>query len=507
MPASGLGFDRRRAGVGLHLTSLPGRAGVGELGPGAIRFLDWMQAAGLSIWQFLPLGPTGYGHSPYQPVSVFAGNPLLIGLDGLVELGLLDPAEAAIEAAGDDGTADYDRAARIKGPLLALAADRFGRRADTALAEAFAAFCADNGEIWLDAYTAFVLQRERNGGRAWPQWPAAERRCRRGSAAALARSEPVAAHRIRLVQFLFAWQWEALRVEARRRGIALFGDVPIYLALDCAEAWAHPELLLLDESFVPIEVAGVPPDYFSADGQLWGNPVYAWDAHAADGFRWWIERLRHALERADVVRLDHFRAFDEYWSVPQGATTASEGRWHPGPGARLFDALAAELGGVPFVAEDLGLITDSVIALRRAYNLPGMQVLQFLVDQPDFDLDAIEPDCVCYTGTHDNDTTRGWFAGSNGRLAGQALADFRSVVRQNVEGTAEDIHKSMISLCFSSQACMAIAPMQDYLGLGSESRFNTPGTAAGNWLWRLGERELDAVGPAWIEAAVREHRR
>jgi 4-alpha-glucanotransferase len=249
----------------------------------------------------------------------------------------------------------------------------------------------------------------------------------------------------------------------------------------------------LDDGLWPVEVAGVPPDYFSADGQLWGNPVYRWQAHAADGFAWWTERLRHALDNVDVVRLDHFRAFDEFWSIPYGAPTARDGRWRPGPRGALFDALRDALGSAPFVAEDLGLITESVTALRKAYALPGMQVLQFLVDQPDFDIGSIEEDCICYTGTHDNDTTVGWFA-ANGGFAGQDGEAWQANVSRNVENTEQGIHKALLLLCFSSSARTAIAPLQDYLGLDSRARLNTPGQALGNWQWRATEAALERAG-------------
>jgi 4-alpha-glucanotransferase len=275
------------------------------------------------------------------------------------------------------------------------------------------------------------------------------------------------------------------------------------MALDCAEAWARPELLALDADLQPSAAAGVPPDYFSADGQLWGNPVYRWEIHAAEGYRWWIARLRHALAAADLVRLDHFRGFDAYWSVPRGAATARAGQWIQGPGPALFDAFRAALGRVACVAEDLGLITESVTALRKAYALPGMQVLQFLVDQTGFDRAAIEEDCACYTGTHDNDTTAGWFAGSAGRVTGAALAALQGTVARNLDGLGESIHKAMITLCFSTRARLAMAPLQDYLGLGSEARVNTPGVPEGNWRWRLGAGTLDAASTDWIAPLVR----
>jgi 4-alpha-glucanotransferase len=485
-----LELNRRRAGVCLHLTSLPGPHGIGELGSAAFSFLDWMQAHGLSVWQFLPTGPTGYGNSPYQPISIYAGNPLLIDLRKLFEWGLLRPQELAEYPKLPSGQVEFAAVVEAKMPLLTVAARRFSERADSALADDYEAFCARSDAGWLDDFAAFLLLKARHAQLAWPDWNPEFRRHRQGLAQEVASEEPERFEQIKRIQFFFARQWAEFHAEATRRGIVLFGDVPIYMALDCAEAWSDPSLLMLDEQGRPLEVAGVPPDYFSADGQLWGNPTYRWDAHAADGYRWWVSRLGHALARADLLRLDHFRGFEAYWAVPHGADSAREGQWKPGPGEALFDALEAALGSVPIVAEDLGVITEPVVELRKAYALPGMQVLQFLVDQMDFDTDIIDEDCVCYTGTHDNDTTAGWFAGTDGRLAPDALAQFQSIVRQNLGNPQESIHKSLISLCFSTKARLAIAPMQDYLGLGSEARLNTPGKPDGNWRWRTTAAEL-----------------
>ena len=496
-------LTRRRAGVLLHLTALPGPGGIGSLGEPAVEFMDWMQAHGLSVWQFLPTGPTGYGNSPYQPLSVFAGNPLLIDLETLVDWELLRPAEAAAALGRPEGPIDFARVIAGHQPLIELAAARCWSGGDALLAGELERFCETHGPTWLDDFAAFIVLKARHGQRAWPDWDSPLRRHAGRAVAECRRHYRDEWERARIVQFLHARQWQAMREQAARRGILLFGDVPIYMALDCAEAWARPELLALDPDSRPAAVAGVPPDYFSADGQLWGNPVYSWEVHAADGFRWWIARLRHALAAADFVRLDHFRGFDAYWSVPRGAATAREGQWIPGPGAALFDALQAALGRVACVAEDLGIITESVTALRKAYALPGMQVLQFLVDQPGFDRTAIEEDCACYTGTHDNDTTAGWFAGSGGRIAGAALAALQDSVARNLDSSGESIHKSMIDLCFSTRARLAIAPLQDYLGLGSEARFNTPGVPDGNWAWRLPAGALDHACTDWVAPLVR----
>jgi len=470
--------------------------------------MDWMEAHGLSVWQFLPIGPTGFGNSPYQPLSVFAGNPLLIDLDLLVEWELLARSDLD-DGDPDEGPAvDYARVQARKMPLLELAAKRLSHSTDSVLTGEFEAFRATHGASWLDVYGAFAVLKASHGGRAWPTWPDEQRALRPDSLARTMRGREAEWQRARAVQYLFARQWRNLRTAAQRRGIVLLGDMPIYMALDCAEAWAHPELLALDEQFRPIEVAGVPPDYFSADGQLWGNPVYRWDRHAEDGFRWWQARLGHALEAVDIIRLDHFRGFDAYWAIPYGAPTARDGHWEPGPGRLLFDALAAAFGRVPCVAEDLGLITESVAALRKAYDLPGMQVLQFLVDQDGFDPSMIEEDCVCYTGTHDNDTSVGWFSGSAGHVVGDALERLQSNVRRNVEGTEESINKAMISFCFRTRARMAVAPVQDVLGLDSSARLNTPGQPEGNWCWRvtdagLADSPTDYLGRLVAEAGRR----
>jgi 4-alpha-glucanotransferase len=499
--------SRRRAGVSLHLTSLPGPRGIGELGAPAYRFMDWMEAHRLSVWQFLPIGPTGFGNSPYQPLSVFAGNPLLIDLDLLVEWELLGRSELADDDPDEGPAVDYARVQARKLPLLARAAERLCRSTDSLLAREFDAFCQRHGANWLDVYSAFEVLKAEHGGRAWPLWPDHDRACRPGALGDTMRGRETEWHRARAVQFMFARQWRQLREAAERRGIVLLGDMPIYMALDCAEAWANPELLALDDQFRPCEVAGVPPDYFSADGQLWGNPVYRWALHAADGFRWWTARLGHALEAVDMVRLDHFRGFDAFWTIPYGAATARDGHWEPGPGRKLFDAFESAFGRVPCVAEDLGLITESVTALRKAYDLPGMQVLQFLVDQAHFDACAIEEDCVCYTGTHDNDTVIGWYSGSAGHLVGAELERLQSTVRRNVEGAGESINKAMIYLCFKTRARMAIAPLQDFLGLDSSARLNTPGQPAGNWRWRATDAGLGDSPTAYLGSLVTEAER
>lgn len=486
-PASG----SRRAGVCLHLSSLPGPYGIGELGASARQFIDTMVAMQLSVWQFLPLGPTAYGDSPYQPLSTFAGNELLIDIGELVTLGLLTEDEVSDLLALPTKFVDYGNLIPVKNRLLEIAAARFRTVADAAMQKEFAGFLARNDDAWLHDYAVFRILKNRHHLKPWPEW---EPRYANRDAVAIRqieRDETDSIRAIKTLQFLFFRQWFALRDYAHRNGVLLFGDMPICIALDSSDAWANREILLVDENGRPGSVAGVPPDYFSEDGQLWGNPLYDWKKHAANGYRWWVDRLRATAELADLVRIDHFRGFESYWAVPVGAETARTGIWEPGPGDAIFDAMHAALGTLPIVAEDLGVITPEVEGLRDRHQIPGMRVLQFDVCDADFDLSDIGENCVCYTGTHDNDTTIGWFRGSPDdirsdddiRMAQQAVLDVTG-------GSAATVHTDLIKAAFSTDAYIAIAPLQDYLGLGSEARINTPGVAGGNWRWRVLDSQL-----------------
>lgn len=481
----------RQAGVCMHISSLPGEHGIGDIAESALSFLDTLADMEIGVWQFLPTGPTAYGDSPYQPLSAFAGNDMLMGLTPLVQLGLLDAKdlEPLLDLPRD--FVDFARLIPAKRGLLEKAAQRFKSHSAGGLRTGYEEFQHQHGE-WLDDYALFRLLKTQHGERPWPEWqkefvhrdPAALSRIRNEHSEAI--------DRIRVIQFLFWKQWQALRAAATEKGICLFGDMPIYIALDSADAWAHPELLLIDQDGKPSEVAGVPPDYFSADGQLWGNPIYDWAQHKRTGYRWWIDRMRHASSLTDIVRIDHFRGFESFWSVPYGSATARTGKWVPGPGNSLFEALEEALGSLPIVAEDLGVITPEVDKLRLDHGMPGMVVLQFEAGDPEFDIDAIDKNSVCYTGTHDNDTTVGWFLGTgeDTRTPEDVLAT-RKQALQLTGGTAETIHMNMIRLAFSSPATLAMAPMQDYLGLGSEARLNVPGTTLNNWRWRMREDQLD----------------
>jgi len=493
----------RRAGVGLHLSSLPGEHGIGDIADSARTFIDHMVDMNLSVWQFLPLGPTAYGDSPYQPLSAFAGNANLIGLDPLVQLGLLRSAELEPLVELPRDRVDYGRLVPLKRALLAVAAERFSQRADNGLVSEYEDFLHRSVELWLDDYALFRVLKTAHGERPWPEW---DRACARREAAALQRVRAKYRDQIersRITQFLFDRQWRALKAYATGHNVCLFGDMPIYVALDSADAWAHPEMLLIDRDGKPTHVAGVPPDYFSEDGQLWGNPLYDWSYHEQTGFRWWIERTRHAAQQTHIVRIDHFRGFEAYWSIPFGAETAKQGEWVPGPGDALFEALEQALGKLPIVAEDLGVITPEVDALRENHGIPGMVVLQFEVANPDFDPDSIDRNSVCYTGTHDNDTTLGWFGGNgDDTRTPEEIEHTRASALTRTGGTAETIHWDMIRLAFSSPSTMAIAPMQDFLGLGSAARLNRPGTTRANWRWRMQSKDLDPALMASVAQLV-----
>ncbi len=489
--------DNRRAGVCLHLTSLPGAFGIGELGAAARRFVDRLEAMGIGVWQFLPTGPTAFGDSPYQPLSTFAGNPSLIDIGELIELGLLRAADAETLTGLPEDRVDYGELIVRKSALLERLPERFEHSADASLRAEYDAFLDRHYDRWLRDYALFRYLKRCHGERPWPEW-AAEYRRREPRAIERAAHDGAASIRVTLLnQFLFYRQWDALRRYANAAGVTLFGDMPIYIALDSADAWASREILRLDDDGRPSHVAGVPPDYFSADGQLWGNPLYDWAHHAATGYAWWVERLRHTVTMMDMVRIDHFRGFESYWAIPSGATTAKQGNWEPGPGDAIFDAIRQALGELPIVAEDLGEITPEVDALRERQRIPGMKVLQFLAAEDDFELASIGEHCVCYTGTHDNDTTVGWFNGGPGdrRTAGEILAMQRAVLK-HTGGQPATIGCDLVRLAFASAARLAMAPLQDYLGYGSETRMNTPGSSYGNWRWRMNEAD---IGPGVVE--------
>ncbi len=478
----------RSAGVLLHPTSLPGAQGVGVLDAQAVHFLDFLQAAGVQHWQVCPLGPTGYGDSPYQCFSAFAGNPYLIDLAPLVTSGLLREAELQPLRNLPPHQTDYGALYLLKWPLLARAHSRWAKLGKPALPYGdFAAFRARHAD-WLDAYCLFRALKDHFNGRLWLEWPEEVRDAHRAPGHPLARRLAAEREAHAFAQYLFFGQWAQLRAAAAKRGVQLIGDLPIFAALDSADAWARPELFELGPDLQPLAVAGVPPDYFSADGQLWGNPLYRWEAHAADGYKWWIARLRAAFDLADVVRIDHFRGFDTYWRIPVPAENARAGRWENGPGLELFRAFHHALPGARIIAEDLGELTDSVHALLRATGLPGMSVLQFA-----FGSDAANSylphnhtaNSIVYTGTHDNDTTAGWYRGTDERT--------RDYVRRYLRVSGDDVAWDFVRSAYKSTARLAIVPLQDLLSLGSSARFNKPGSAQGNWQWRVTNDQLQQL--------------
>lgn len=486
----------RRSGLLLHPTSLPGPHGIGDLGPGALAFADFLAAAGQRLWQVLPLGPTGFGDSPYQALGAFAGNPLLVSPERLVEDGLLTEAEAAAARGGADGPVAYEEVIPRRGALLRHVAERFPARAGPALRAALEAF-REASAGWLGDFTLFTALKAAHGGAPWPAWDPDLAARQPAALAAAARRLAADVEASAVAQFLFDRQARALRAGCRARGVSLLGDLPIYVAHDSAEVWARRELFQLDATGAPTAVAGVPPDYFSATGQRWGNPLHRWEDRLDDCAAFLAERARAALAWVDELRLDHFRGFEGYWAVPAGAPTAAAGAWRPGPGAPLFDRLRRALGALPFVAENLGVITPEVEALRRRFGLPGMAVLQFA-----FGVDAqaagfrphrYERDLVAYTGTHDNDTAAGWWASEGGDSTRTAadVAREKALARRYLDTDGSDMPWVLVRALQASVAGTVVAPVQDVLGLGSQARMNRPGTTAGNWRWRLRAGALD----------------
>jgi len=483
----------RAAGLLMHVTSLPSRYGIGDLGPAAFSWIDRLHEAGLTWWQALPLGPTGYGDSPYQCLSSFAGNGLLTSPELLIEDGLLQPSECDRQFSST--AIDYQAVVPFKHGLLPVIWSRFRGGARKDLVPEFEQFCESRAD-WLEDYALFRAIRAKYNDVYYLEWP--EDLVRRAPAA-LAEARRAMADEIdqvRLAQFLLFRQGGRLKKYAREKGVRLIGDMPFFVSPDSSDVWAHPELFLLDENRRPRVVAGVPPDYFCPQGQLWGNPVYDWDALERTGYAWWIERARALLSQVDVVRLDHFRAFAAAWHVPALAPTAATGEWVPGPGSRLFSAVLAELGTLPFIAEDLGFITPDVSELREQFRIPSTKVLQFAFDG-DSRNEHLPENCdqntVLYTGTHDNATSRQWFEQS----AERDRRNFWEYLRQP-EGEIRDVTPHLIRLAWASPAALAIAPLQDLLNLGSGGRMNTPGAASGNWRWRATRHMLGTPNFEWL---------
>jgi 4-alpha-glucanotransferase len=467
---------QRSSGVLLHPTSLTGPYGIGDLGSSAYRWIDFLIEAGCGLWQVLPLGPTGYADSPYQCFSAFAGNPYLISPERLVKDEFLTEADLSDRPDFPVERVDYGAVIEWKSKVLDRAFANFNARAPGHLRNEFTAFRSREA-TWLTDFATFMAFKESNGGVSWEDWPEPQRR-----------RDPQLLHEVQQTdafqrqafrQFLFFRQWTALRQYANDRGVRIIGDIPIFVAYDSADAWSHPELFYFDADIKPTVVAGVPPDYFSPTGQLWGNPLYHWEAHQQSHYAWWRDRMQATLRQVDVIRLDHFRGFAGYWEVPAGMPTAEVGEWKPGPGKDFLYELQQTLGDLPILAEDLGFITPDVIELRDSFNLPGMRILQFGFGSPG---DPFLPhnyvrNCVVYTGTHDNDTVVGWY-----KTAPRAE---KRLCLKYLNTTARKLAWAMVRGVWSSVANIAIAPLQDLMGLGPEARMNYPGRMAGNWTWRM----------------------
>ncbi len=486
-------FDRR-SGILLHPTSLPGHYGIGTLGQEAFNWIDFLSASGQRLWQVMPLGPTGYGDSPYQCFSAFAGNPYLINLEKLVGQGLLKPVDLAGAPEFSDLSVDYGPVISFKLQMLEKVFQHFSTSGSQEQRQRFEAFCKAKAS-WLEDYALFMSCKEAHGGNSWNHW-AEDIRSRKPQAIKEWKEKLASSiQKQKVWQWIFFEQWQAVKNHANNKDIKIIGDIPIFIAYDSADAWANPDLFYFDDAGNPTVIAGVPPDYFSATGQRWGNPLYRWDEMKKTNYSWWIERIKGTLELVDIIRVDHFRGFAAYWEIPASEPTAINGKWVNAPGEDLFKTIRQVLGDLPIIAEDLGVITPDVEALRDGAGFPGMKVLHFA-----FAADASDPylphnyikNCVVYSGTHDNDTTKGWYA--------QVPEKERDYVRKYLARDDSNIAWDFMRLAFGSAADTAIVPLQDVLGLGSDARMNTPGLASGNWSWRFKWEQL----PYWVAPQLRE---
>ncbi len=469
----------RKSGILLHPTSLPGEWGIGELGRWAYRFVDFLVESGLQLWQILPLGPAGSGHSPYQAYSSVAFNPMLISLESLVDQGWLSSEDLEEPPDFPESSVNFEAVIPFKWTLIKKAAERFFQNDSDPLRPGFQEFC-ERQKFWLDPFAEFAALKELNSNGTWTGW----------KVETVSDDRNVLNHKF--IQFEAFREWGLLKDYCNDRGIQIIGDLPIFVAHDSADVWANPELFDLDRGGRPRCIAGVPPDYFSATGQCWGNPLYRWDVMKQTGYRWWIERIQVMLQQVDIIRLDHFRGFEKYWEIPSGSETAIGGRWVQGPGYHFFGVLSETLGKLPFIAEDLGYITPEVHALRDRCGLPGMRVLHFAfgdesADDPHKPFNYIR-NCVAYTGTHDNNTTAGWFAGGD---RAHADDEIERALRYMDAGERDAVW-GLIRVLLASVADKAVIPMQDVLGLGAEARMNTPATIEGNWRWRMRPDQLNS---------------
>ena len=478
------GAFMRAGGVLLPVSSLPSKYGIGSFSKEAYEFVDMLERAGQSYWQILPLGPTGYGDSPYQSFSTFAGNPYFIDLEAFIKKGWLTKKECkACDVGSDVRYVDYAKVYHVRWGILRKAYERSGIDTD----KKFRKFCEKNEE-WLDDYALYTEIKEFHDGKSWSEWEDAYRLRDAGTLAEFEADHRDGIEFQKFLQFEFYRQWKKLKAYANKKGVQIIGDIPIYVAFDSADSWSHPELFQFDEEGLPKGVAGCPPDAFSATGQLWGNPLYAWDYHKSTGYRWWMQRIDHCRKLYDVIRIDHFRGFDEYYSIPYGDETAEFGHWEPGPGMDIFRTVKEKLGEVKIIAEDLGFLTDSVLQMVEESGYPGMKVLEFAFhakERSNYLPYHYDKNCVVYTGTHDNETLAGWYQTLN--------EEDKNYVHQYIGRKHLTVKKAVweiIRMAQSSVADTCIIPIQDYLCLGNEARVNHPSTLGGNWMWRLRKGEI-----------------
>ena len=476
----------RTSGILLHPTSLPSPYGIGDLGKAAYDFIDFLEKAGQHLWQILPLTPTGYGNSPYSSFSAFAGQPLLISPEHLEKMGLLEEWELDTAPENNEDLVEYDKVSKWKTQIFKLAFSRFEMKEDKELKKQYRQFVKEN-TYWLNDYAIYMACRDMQGQKEWFKWDEKYRKSTQIVKAELKKTLKDEIKYYCFIQFLFYKQWAELKAYANEKGIKIIGDMPLFVSLDSADVWANPKLFQLDSKGYPTKVAGVPPDYFSETGQLWGNPLYNWEVHEKNQFQWWVARVRHQLALSDYLRIDHFRGLESYWAVPAEEETAINGTWVKAPGKALFETIEQELGkGLPIIAEDLGTITPEVIELRDHFGFPGMKILQFAFESEEessfLPHQFTTTNCVCYTGTHDNNTTRGWYD--------SASEYSRDKVRRYMNTDANSIHWDFLRTCLGTIADYAIIPMQDILGLGEEGRMNVPGVAENNWAWRYRKEDI-----------------
>ena len=492
---------KRSSGILMHISSLPGKFGIGDAGKSAYEWVDFLDQTGVKYWQILPLNPTGYGDSPYQGLSAFAGNPLFIDLDNLVELGLISYSQISDHPNFPVQKVNFSKVNAWKIKILRLAFDEFIKGGNDQLQSDFEAFCIEN-KHWLDDFASFMALRLEHKLVSWKDWPEPFKFREKSALKKYLRENGPEIQFHQFLQFLFHHQWSELKAYANEKGIQLIGDIPIFTGFDCADVWANPHLFQLNPDRQPIAIAGVPPDFFSKTGQLWGNPLYDWDKHKKENYSWWTQRVKETLKTVDLIRLDHFRGFAGYYRIPGGAKTAENGEWVPGPGRELFDTMKKKLGELPFIAEDLGVITDDVIELRDRYTFPGMKLLQFAFWESadhEFLPHNLPVNCVAYTGTHDNDTSISWFR--------QAPEHERRFCSSYLGYHTRSIAHEMIRAVWASVAVVAVAPMQDFLQLDGWARMNLPASTTNNWIWRMKPNVLTDDLAGWIkEINITYHR-